>query len=113
MNGKFHVGDSYILLYTYKKNPASSALSWNIHFWLGSETSLDESGIAAYKSVELDDQLGGAAVQYRETQGSESSLFLSYFKQLGLGVEYLPGGMEAGFAHVIFIFITRCRVFSL
>ena len=55
-NGKFHQGDSYILLSTSKKG---SALVWNIHFWLGAETSNDEAGVAAYKTVELDDSLGG------------------------------------------------------
>ena len=32
-------------------------------------------------------------------QGSESALFLSYFKQTG-GITYLPGGIASGFAHV-------------
>lgn len=97
MNGKFHVGDSYILLSTTKSN--SGALSWAIHFWLGAESSHDEQGIAAYKTVELDDSLGGGPVQYREVQGSESPLFLSYFKNTG-GIEYLPGGVESGFRKV-------------
>lgn len=97
MNGKFHTGDSYILLKTNKSK--SGALSWCIHFWLGEETSQDEAGIAAYKTVELDDFLGGGPVQYREVQGSESSLFLSYFKNTG-GIEYLPGGVESGFRKV-------------
>lgn len=97
VNGKFHVGDSYILLVTSKTK--SNALSHAIHFWLGAETSQDEAGIAAYKSVELDDALGGGPVQYREVQGNESALFLSYFKHSG-GVEYLPGGVDSGFRHV-------------
>lgn len=97
VDGHFYTGDSYILLSTAPSR--SGALSWSIHFWLGSETTHDESGIAAYKSVELDDMLGGSPVQYREVQGNESSLFLSYFKSTG-GVQYLPGGIASGFKTV-------------
>jgi hypothetical protein len=77
----------------------SGSLSWAIHFWLGAETSSDEAGIAAYKSVELDESLGGGPVQYREVQGNESQLFLGYFKNSG-GVQYLPGGISSGFKKV-------------
>ena len=58
----------------------------NIHFWLGSETTLDEAGVAAYKTVELDDSLGGASVHHREIQNHESKLFISYFPN---GIQYV------------------------
>lgn len=90
--GKFYTGDSYILLNT--KESKNKVLSWDVHFWLGLETTQDEAGTAAIMTVQLDDLLHGAPVQHREVQEHESDLFLSYFKN---GVRYLPGGVATGF----------------
>jgi gelsolin len=94
--GSFYSGDSYIVLNTYKK-AGSDALKWDVHFWLGKFTTQDEAGTAAYKTVELDDLLGGAPVQHREVQGHESDLFLSYFNNQ---IRIMDGGVETGFKHV-------------
>lgn len=93
--GKFHEGDSYIVLST--KEDKKKNLSWDIYYWLGSKTSQDESGAAAILAVEMDDGLGGGPVQHREVQGHESSQFLSFFQP---GVRYVPGGVASGFHHV-------------
>jgi len=95
--GKFFSGDSYIVLNTYKKTPDSAALAFNIHFWLGAETSQDEMGTAAYKTVELDDLLGDVPVQYREVMGSESETFMAIFKNK---ITIMNGGVDSGFKHV-------------
>ncbi|KDQ62675.1 hypothetical protein JAAARDRAFT_54580 [Jaapia argillacea MUCL 33604] len=94
--GSFYDGDSYIVLHTYKKDPKSAELSFNLHFWLGRETTQDEAGVAAYKSVELDDHLDGVPVQYREVQGYESQCFISHFPRF----VSLRGGVSTGFHHV-------------
>ncbi len=74
-----------------------SALERHIFFWLGKETSQDEQGVAAYKTVELDQSLGGEPVQHREVQEGESDEFLGLFKQ---GVSYMAGGIATGFKTV-------------
>ncbi|XP_021205043.2 gelsolin [Bombyx mori] len=94
--GKFYKGDSYIILRTTSDN--RNNLSWDIHYWIGRESTQDESGAAAILTVGLDDKFGGAAVQHRETMGHESALFLSYFQT---PLNYLEGGNPSGFNHVV------------
>lgn len=96
--GKFHTGDSYVILHTFRPDPSQSTLHHDIHIWIGQESSQDEYGTAAYKMVELDDALGGAAVQHRQVQGRESDEFLAYFDHNS--ITYLAGGVETGFRHV-------------
>ncbi|KAI4348687.1 hypothetical protein L6164_009380 [Bauhinia variegata] len=91
-HGKFYMGDSYIILQTTQSKGGS--YFYDIHFWLGRDTSQDEAGTAAIKTVELDVSLGGRAVQHREVQGHESDKFLSYFKPCIIPLE---GGVASGF----------------
>jgi len=94
--GQFYKGDAYVLLKTNKDK--KNKLSWDIHYWIGSESTQDESGAAAILTVGLDDKFGGAAVQHRETEGYESPLFLGYFSS---PLTYLAGGNPSGFNHVV------------
>jgi len=95
--GTFFSGDSYILLSTYQDKD-DNELHYDIHFWLGQNTTLDEAGTAAYKTVELDTYLHDAPIQHREVEGYESPMFLSYFPN---GVFVLEGGVDSGFFHVV------------
>lgn len=93
--GSFFSGDSYIVLHTYKKD-GEEALHWHAHMWVGTFTTMDEAGTAAYKIVELDDYFNRKIVLFREVQGYESDTFLSYFKVMKI----MDGGVESGFKHV-------------
>eukprot|EP00929_Paragymnodinium_shiwhaense_P009720 TRINITY_DN113_c0_g1_i1.p1 TRINITY_DN113_c0_g1~~TRINITY_DN113_c0_g1_i1.p1 ORF type:complete len:249 (-),score=68.52 TRINITY_DN113_c0_g1_i1:676-1422(-) len=95
--GKFHKGDSYLVLQTVS-DPDSGSLHRTIYFYLGSETSIDERGTAAYKTVELDDYFGGEPKEVREEMGQESQAFKELF---GGELEYLEGGIDSGFKHVV------------
>ncbi|CAI2355113.1 unnamed protein product [Caenorhabditis sp. 36 PRJEB53466] len=90
-HGIFYVGDAYIALYQKYEG------CWDVHFWLGTKASTDEIGVAAIKTVEIDDSLGGLPTQHREIQFHESPLFLSYFTD---GIRYVSGGYESGYTHV-------------
>ncbi|KAJ5682920.1 hypothetical protein N7462_006085 [Penicillium macrosclerotiorum] len=96
--GEFYDGDSFIVLHSYKvgKQEGEEKLGHDIFFWLGSKTTQDEAGTAAYKTVELDEFLHGAATQHRETQAQPSDDFLSLFRHY----QVRSGGVRSGFTHV-------------
>ncbi|KAJ9468021.1 Severin [Diplonema papillatum] len=93
-HGWFYDGDSYIVLSS--AGPSPDKLVHNIFFWLGRDTTQDEAGTAAYKTVELDEFLGGRATQHREVQEGMSGQFLALFPNLGVR----HGGVESGFRAV-------------
>lgn len=96
--GQFYDGDSFIVLHSYKvgSKDGSEKLGHEIFFWLGSHTSQDEAGTAAYKTVELDEFLHGAASQHREVQSAPSDDFLALFPRISIR----SGGVRSGFTHV-------------
>ena len=96
--GQFFDGDSFIVLHSYKigEQDGNEKLGHDIFFWLGSHTSQDEAGTAAYKTVELDEFLGGSATQHREVQQAPSDEFLALFPRLFIR----SGGVRSGFRHV-------------
>jgi len=95
--GRFHRGDSYIVLSTTVDPSGGDKLLNDIYFWIGSVSSQDEYGVAAYKAAELDDLLGGDPLQHREVEGHESKGFASCFPK---GMAYLEGGIDSGFREV-------------
>lgn len=89
-SGKLCSGDSYIFLHTKKKN---ATFERKIYYWRGKDSTQDEYGCMAYKTVELDESLGGEPSQHREMQGHETAAFKALFKSLS----YIDGGVATGF----------------
>uniref|UniRef100_A0AAQ5ZYX0 HP domain-containing protein n=1 Tax=Amphiprion ocellaris TaxID=80972 RepID=A0AAQ5ZYX0_AMPOC len=96
--GNFYEGDCYILLVHHPPphSLTTNSLSYDIHYWIGSESSQDEQGAAAVYTIQLDEFLGCTPVQHREVQHHESDSFRGYFKQ---GVIYKKGGVASGMRH--------------
>lgn len=90
--GVFFSGDSYLVL-VCDLNPRTGKFSYSIHIWKGEFTSIDEPATAAFKATELSRYLGGKAVVYSNTMGSECEDFLKLFPLVTYGV----GGHVSGF----------------
>ena len=100
--GHFYSGDSYIVLSTAMRHGDHGALMWDIHFWIGTDSSADEKGSAAYMTVILDDVLHGRGSQHREVQDHESDLFLSHFdSHSSHPMVIMEGGIDSGFNNVV------------
>lgn len=84
--GKLRVSNAYIALNTTAGS--DGVPTYTIHFWIGSETPQASIDTAVAKCTELHLKVGGIPVHYREVEGFESSVFMSYFK--ADGIEYLP-----------------------
>ena len=94
--GQFFSGDSYIILYTFKRTVSSKEESI-IYFWLGLNSSTDEKGAAALLTKDLDDRMGGSPVQCRVVQGKEPVHFRRLFKGKMIVHE---GGVPSGFRSI-------------
>eukprot|EP01102_Stenamoeba_stenopodia_P022186 TRINITY_DN9158_c0_g1_i1.p1 TRINITY_DN9158_c0_g1~~TRINITY_DN9158_c0_g1_i1.p1 ORF type:complete len:1553 (-),score=515.25 TRINITY_DN9158_c0_g1_i1:131-4789(-) len=93
--GQFHSNDSYIILHI---TGSGDKLIISVHHWQGRGATVDKYGSAAIRAIELNIYLGGACRVYRETEGQESEQFKGYFQE---ELEYLFGGTESAFKHVI------------
>lgn len=96
--GEFYTGDSYVFYHAYVKGTSKRVIR-DVYFWLGSQSSTDEKGAAAIKTVECDDRFDGKATQHREIQHHESDSFIALFDEFG-GIRYLDGGVASGFKKV-------------
>jgi len=92
--GSFYSGDSYVVLNSYK---VENQINYDLYFWIGESSSQDEYASAAVWTVQIDDKLGGKAVQHREVQDFESEKFLSLFHP---GIRILQGGLDSAFNKV-------------
>lgn len=95
--GTFFDGDSFIVLHTKKDKKNKKKLVHDIYMWMGLNSTQDEMGVCAYKTVELDDLFHGEPIQYRVIQDHESRRFINLFDR---PILTLSGGVEGGFNQV-------------
>ncbi|XP_060740278.1 gelsolin-like [Tachysurus vachellii] len=74
--GQFYGGDSYIILYNYQHGGRRGQI---IYIWQGEDSSKDEKGASSILATQLDEELGGGAVQVHVIQGKEPDHLMSLF----------------------------------
>uniref|UniRef100_A0A8C4E8X0 HP domain-containing protein n=1 Tax=Dicentrarchus labrax TaxID=13489 RepID=A0A8C4E8X0_DICLA len=79
------------------RHTGNSSLCYDIHYWIGCQSTQDEQGAAAVYTIQLDEFLGATPVQHREVQNHESDAFRGYFKH---GIIFKKGGVATGMRHV-------------
>ena len=89
--GQFYAGDSYIILYKFRRQGRDEEV---IYFWQGKDSSQDEKGTSAWLAKELDDEMGGRPVQVRVVQGKEPNHFTKLFNGAMI---VKKGGKASGF----------------
>ncbi|CAB1345899.1 unnamed protein product [Coregonus sp. 'balchen'] len=94
--GRFYGGDSYIILYNYQHGGRNGQV---IYMWQGVDSSQDEIGASAILAAQLDDELGGGAVQVRVIQGKEPAHLMSLFGGKPMVVHQGGTSREGGQAH--------------
>ena len=87
--GKFYSGDCFLVIYEYGAGHVI------IYYWIGSQSSVDERGTAAIKTVEFDNnKFSGKAVQVRVAENKEPPHFMAIF---GGEMVIYRGGFSSGF----------------
>lgn len=69
------------MLVPFQNTKMQRGFATDLHYWIGRDATQDEQGAAAFYVTQMDDSLGGRAIQHREAQGHESAAFKSYFKK--------------------------------
>ncbi|PRP86643.1 hypothetical protein PROFUN_05122 [Planoprotostelium fungivorum] len=88
-HGQFHVGDSYLILYT-EYHPEARHF---IYQWIGNESTSNEIEAVYAKSAELEKAVGGEVSSSSQLQDRESPSFLSLFNNNA--IIYLEGGFDS------------------
>ncbi|KAG7239471.1 hypothetical protein INR49_028942 [Caranx melampygus] len=91
-HGKFYEADCYIILKTFLDD--NGALTWQIYYWIGQESTLDKKAGSAIHAVNLRNFLGAECRTIREEMGDESEEFSAVFNN---EISYIEGGTASGF----------------
>ncbi|KAG5197455.1 hypothetical protein JEQ12_008184 [Ovis aries] len=95
--GNFFEKHCYVVLHVPQRLKATPGAPKDLHYWIGKMAGAGVEGAPGSLLQQLNEALGGAAVQHREVQGHESACFRSYFRS---GIIYRKGGLASARKHV-------------